>query len=93
MDITNIFNSAAALIFVLCLIGLTSLVIRKINEKTQKQGIVDGNRIKILETKKLDAKNKIVLLQKDEEEHLILLSGDGNIDLRKKDKGQNKNKK
>lgn len=81
MEATNIVNSVAALMFVLCLIGLASLLLRRLNANLDGGGLQNSSKIKILESKKLDAKNKIVLLEKGHKEFLVLLSPDGNIKL------------
>ena len=82
MSIESILTSGFALIFVLSLIGIISVFYRK-----YVQGINISNpkdkpkkRIKILETSNIDAKRKIVLISKDEQEFLIAF-GENSIEI------------
>lgn len=81
METSNILSSGAALVFVLCLIGGISLLLKRVNFQASLHAEREGDKIKIVEIKKIDPKNKIVLLEKDGEEKLVLLSSDGNLDL------------
>jgi|GEM_PF-2884738 len=86
MNWIDLIESSAALIFVLCLIGISSLLLRKFADRTGLQSNKDS-KINILEIKKIDQKNKIVLLEGEKSQLLILTSSDGNLLLEKNNKG------
>lgn len=90
METINIINSGAALLFVLCLIGLFSIILRKFGAGSEIKNIKGEGTITITEIKKLDQKNKLVSVEKNGKEYLLLLSNDGNVlldqTLDKKDK-------
>lgn len=81
MEAASIFNSVSALIFVLALIGLTSVALRyfgserflrkNINKSTKK-------RLKLVDFLVVDAKTKMILVKRDDVEHLILVGGEKN---------------
>ena len=75
MDIKQVLTSGAALVFVLALMGLIAFLFKKFGDKA---GLNFANsskrRIQIKEVLNIDAKKKIVLISRDEKEHLIALS-------------------
>jgi len=76
--------------FVLGLIGLCAMGARAIMRRNpgwlaQKPGA----RLQIVESKMLDARRKLVLIKRDEQEHLLLLSPQGEIVI-ESIKGENK---
>ncbi len=67
----------AALIFVLCLMGGLSYIIKRFN---LGQGAILSpaqKRLKIVEILHLDGRRKAMLLQRDNTEHLVILSSSG----------------
>jgi len=77
INLTDIFYSIAALLFVIALIGLAGAAARRMGfgfNTPVKKG--KKNRLSIVEMKSLDAKRRLVLLRRDDTEHLILLGGD-----------------
>jgi len=78
MDYTQYIQIAIALVFVLGLMGLLSFVLRKINYA--QSGIAgQHNRIKIIEQRMIDSKNKAVIIRCDNKDHLVILSQNGTI--------------
>jgi flagellar protein FliO/FliZ len=72
MDLANTLTSGFALLFVLCLIGLISLLFRKYGQGINLQ-LPKGEkrRLKVKEVLPIDARRKIVLIGKDDKEYLI----------------------
>ena len=67
----------AALVFVLCLMGGLSYLVKRFN---LGQGAIlspTQKRLKIVEILHLDGRRKAVLLQRDDAEHLVILSASG----------------
>ncbi len=73
MESGQIIQVIAALLFVLALFGLLALLLRRFN---QLQGQKEGSRLKVLETRILDSKRRMVLVKRDKQEHLLLLGPD-----------------
>jgi len=75
MDITSILTSAFALLFVLSLIFIASILLRKYGSG---RVFVDNpdkkKRLSVKDTLIIDSKRKLVLISRDDVEHLILLS-------------------
>lgn len=78
MESIQLFTAIFALVFVLGLIWLVQIILRRYGPErwlTQKYK-QDGKRLSILEVQPLDAKRKLVIVQCDQKEYLLLL-GDG----------------
>jgi flagellar protein FliO/FliZ len=76
MDIGQYLQLAVGLIIVLGLMGLFAFLMNYLNRT--RAGLVGGAaRLKIVEYKMIDPKHKAVILKRDEVEHLILLSQNG----------------
>lgn len=87
----QILNSAAALIFVLCLIGIVSIILRKyLNEGFSFNRSPAQKRLQIIESLMLDQKRKLILIKRDDKEHLLLLSPENNLILEKDIEQKNK---
>lgn len=71
----QIMRFIAALVFVMGLMGGLALVLKRINEKHSISRIAAKRRLKILETLPIDARRKLVLIRRDDQEHLIILGG------------------
>lgn len=77
MDVMQVLQSGAALVFVLALIALASLYLRRFGEGGMASKSEGGHkRLSIQEIKMLDAKRKLVLVRRDKVEHLLLLTPD-----------------
>jgi len=75
MDITSILTSAFALLFVLSLIFIISILLRKYGSGRVFIDNPDKNkRLSVKDTLIIDSKRKLVLISRDNVEHLILLS-------------------
>ncbi len=75
MDLLMVFKFAGALAIVLALIGLCAWIARRlelmpaIGPSRQKS----ERRLSIVESLTLDAKRRVVIIRKDDKEHLLLL--------------------
>lgn len=67
---------AAALVFVLALMGGLALVMRRVNG-AQVSKISGRRRLKIVESLPLDPRRRLVLLKRDDCEHLVILGTNG----------------
>jgi flagellar protein FliO/FliZ len=78
MEWTAVLTSSLALIFVLCLIGLVSYFLRRVaGQPLPKRGISkEGKRLGIVEVMALDVRRRLVLIRRDDKEHLLLLAPD-----------------
>jgi flagellar protein FliO/FliZ len=76
IDSVSYFKFLAALLFVLGLIGGLALIAKKFgmgNRGPMRRA--KGNRLSIIESMPLDAKRRIVLVRRDDKEHMLLLGG------------------
>ena len=72
LDLSHIIKFSAALIFVLALMGGLALIMRKLergNPLIQHR----KKRLQIIETTPIDARRKLVLIKRDDQEHLLIL--------------------
>ena len=78
METADYLNTFAALIFVLALMGGMYIILRKFNlghtgaVRTQK-----NRRMDIEEVLPIDSRRKAVLLRRDDKQHLVILSTNG----------------
>ena len=80
MDMSNYLRFAAALVFVLALIGVASWLARRYGFGTRAGPVRRGDRrLEIVEIATIDAKHRAVLIRRDSVEHLILMGGPGDI--------------
>lgn len=79
---TDIVRGLLALIFVLALIGVLTALARRfgLGYSNRYRGN-RGNRLSISETIPLDARRKLVLVRRDDVEHLVLLGAGTSPDL------------
>lgn len=79
MDLYAYAKFVLALVFVLGLIGLFAVAARRLGlgmpQSTLKRG--QARRVRIVEVTALDAKRRLVLLSRDDVEHLVILGPDG----------------
>lgn len=76
MDGPDYIKFAAALVFVLALMGALGFVMKRVGAGSQL--ISTGKRrLKIVETLPLDGRRKAVILQRDERQHLVILGPSG----------------
>jgi len=80
MELSEIFRFGASLVFIIGLIGLCAYGAKKL-------GLASGGitamgsqkRLAVVEVKVIDAKHRLVLMRRDNKEHLVLLGGDQNL--------------
>ncbi len=75
MELENILHTFLALIFVVALMGVIALIAKKLGLNNPKNS--KGRRLQIVETLMIDAKRKVVILQCDDKQHLVILSQNG----------------
>jgi flagellar protein FliO/FliZ len=80
MDVGDYFKFVLALIFVLGLIGVLALLVRRYGfGMSALQKRADGRRLQVVEIRPLDARRRLVLVRRDDVEHLILLGASSEI--------------
>lgn len=77
MDLIDYGRFLAALLFVLGLIALVAWLARRLR-LGPAAAMSPARRLAVLETLPLDARRKLVLVRRDDTEHLLLLGTDGN---------------
>ncbi|MCB9988750.1 MAG: FliO/MopB family protein [Rhodospirillales bacterium] len=76
ISLTSVLRFAAAMLFVLGLMGGLALVMRKFGHGAPITG-PGKRRLKIVETMALDHRRRLFLIQRDDREHLIILGSNG----------------
>lgn len=77
MDLDQYIRFVMALLFVIALIVAVAWLMRRIGLGGVATGAVRHRRLSVVEVMALDAKRRLVLVRKDDREHLILLSNAG----------------
>ena len=73
MESVDYLKFAAALVFVIALMGGLSFVLRRLYGFNNQAILPSQRRLKILETLQIDPRRRLILVQKDSDEHLLLL--------------------
>lgn len=81
MDPTEYLRFAAALIFVLALIGAGAFALRAFGFLSAGQRRQGDRRLSITESLLVDARRRVVLIRRDDREYLVLLSPHGDTIL------------
>ncbi len=82
MDISQYFRFLLALVFVLGLIGLVGWAVRRFGLGNRMPAIRSSNRrLGVVEILPVDARRRLILLRRDDREHLVLLGSDQGQDL------------
>ena len=76
MNVTTYLQFATSLVFVLALIGVAAVLARRLG-LGHAAGGAGGRRLGIVEILPLDGRRKLVLLRRDDTEHLVILSAAG----------------
>jgi flagellar protein FliO/FliZ len=76
-DISQYFRFAAALVFVLALIGAVAFIARALGFLNPIQRKPGERRLSMVEMLSLDPRRRLVLVRRDDKEYLILLSPTG----------------
>ncbi len=80
MAFDSILTSIFALILVLGLIGILALLGRRFGLLAGvRSGRSGGRRLGITEVAPVDAKRRLILVRRDQTEHLVLLGGEGDL--------------
>ncbi|OSQ39696.1 flagellar biosynthetic protein FliO [Thalassospira mesophila] len=79
MDMESYFRFVAALVFVLALIGLIALLARRFVPGARTVNRGKKRRLALIEVLPLDTKRRLVLLRRDDTEHLIVLGPNGDL--------------
>lgn len=74
MDTVDPIRFIVAFVFVLGLIGLLAMGLKRYGKAQQIFGAQQDGRIKIIETRYLDPRRRLVLIRRDNREHLLLLA-------------------
>lgn len=76
MEGTDYFRFVLALVFVIALIGVMALIARRLGLGFPAQAMKTGSarRIGVVEVANLDARRKLVLVRRDDVEHLVIVS-------------------
>lgn len=76
MEISQILFAVFSLIFVISLIGITAFVLKRfVLERNFAMGGTKERRLKILEHLPLDTRRRLMLIEKDGKEEILLLLG------------------
>ncbi len=81
MEFGQIFRFVIALVFVLGLIGVLSIVAKRVGLSPRATRPTPGakKRLSIVEVMAVDAKRRLVLIRRDDKEHLVLLGADRDL--------------
>jgi flagellar protein FliO/FliZ len=75
MDNLDLTRFIFAFAFVLGLIGLMSFLLKRYGGASKWMGVQqDTDRLKVLQTRYIDPKRKLILIRRDDVEHLLLIS-------------------
>ncbi|MDX2073553.1 MAG: flagellar biosynthetic protein FliO [Alphaproteobacteria bacterium] len=75
MDIVDPIRVLLSFVLVVALIGLSALAMRFVLRRNPGWALhKGGGRLQIIESKMIDARRRLVLIKRDEQEHLLLLS-------------------
>jgi len=77
MDLDLYFRFSLALVFVIALFVALALVLRRFGFGSTMNASARKRRLSIVEVAALDAKRRLVLVRRDDAEHLLLLSPTG----------------
>lgn len=77
MDILHYFTFVAALIFVLALIMLLAWLAKRFGVGGAAPVLGRQRRLALVEMLPIDAKHRLVLVRRDDAEHLILIGAEG----------------
>ena len=79
MDFDSYVRFVLALVFVLGLIGLLAWLGRRFGMTPNSNRVGSGRRLQIVETAAVDGKRRLVLVRRDDTEHLLMLAVAGDI--------------
>lgn len=81
MEFGQIFRFVVALVFVLGLIGVLTIVAKRagLSPRATRSTAGAKKRLSIIEVMAIDAKRRLVLIRRDDREHLVLLGVDRDL--------------
>ncbi len=79
MDLTQYLRFVLAFVFVLALIGLLSWVIRRFKSGGKFLSGGGTRRLGVIESAAIDGKHRLVLVRRDDTEHLLLLGANSDL--------------
>lgn len=79
MSLNDIITFLAALLFVLALMGGLALLMKKLGIAGPAMVMPAKRRLKVIENMPLDARRRVVLIERDNQQHLILLGQNNDI--------------
>jgi flagellar protein FliO/FliZ len=80
MEFSEIFRFVASLVFIVGLIGLCAYAAKRMGLATGGVAATGNQkRLSIVEVKVIDAKHRLVLMRRDNLEHLVLLGGEQDL--------------
>ena len=81
MEVTDYLRFGAALIFVLALIVAAAFAMRALGFLTFAPRRPGDRRLSVTESLLIDARRRVLLIRRDDEEYLVLLSPQGDVIL------------
>lgn len=87
MDIVDPFRFALAFLFILSLIGLMGFGLKRFRQFQAQAAGGDTMRLRVIETRYLDPKRRLVIVCKDDMEYLLLLADDRELVIESRRKG------
>lgn len=69
----DILRFAAALVFVLALMGLLAFAVRRLGLTGPAPMLSKNRRLRLIEVLPLDSRRRAVLIQRDQKQHLVIL--------------------
>lgn len=79
MSLHDITYFLAALLFVLALMGGLALILKKLGVAGPTIVAPSKRRLKVIENMAIDARRRVVLIKRDDKEHLILLGHNNDV--------------
>ena len=75
MEWGTYLNSLFVLVFILILIYALTWVLKRVNHSKMLHGRKSGKRVTVVDVAVLDGKRKLILVRRDDVEHLLLIGG------------------
>lgn len=76
-DLPQILKLIAALVFVVSLMGGLAFILKKTGLGGPMPASGNNKRLRLIEVLPLDGRRKLVLLQRDDKQHLVILGASG----------------
>lgn len=76
-ELPDFVRMLAALVVVVGMMGALSLILKKAGLSGAQPQTATAKRLKVIEKLPLDARRQLVLLKRDDVEHLVILSANG----------------